>query len=303
MESNETSRLSTTARAQGGVLLGRQTRALIGRASLAAALRRGLVTSIWHGAYATGPMTLESRLKAAELTLGGPARPCLDTAAEIYGFDLSGGTSLHLLAHRDFASKRSELVLHRIDPLAPLVEVRGRPTMDPVETAVRVAAGFRGPSAAPRSLAVLDAALASGAVDTAGALACFADAVTLRGIRQVRDVADWADGRAESPRESWLRWLFLQAGFPPPMLQWRVEPRPGRWYRLDLAWPAYKVGCEYDGVAFHTGEALWNDRALLNDVLGDGWLMTMVTNSMLTQGPAQVLGQVGGMLRSRGASW
>ena len=284
MESNETSRLSTTARAQGGVLLGRQTRALIGRASLAAALRRGLVTSIWHGAYATGPITLESCLKAAELTLGGPARPCLDTAAEIYGFDLSGGTSLHLLAHRDFASKRSELVLHRIDPLAPLVEVRGRPTMDPVETAVRVAAGFRGPSAAPRSLAVLDAALASGAVDTAGALACFADAVTLRGIRQVRDVADWADGRAESPRESWLRWLFLQAGFPPPMLQWRV-------------------GCEYDGVAFHTGEALWNDRARLNDVLGDGWLMTMVTNSMLTQGPAQVLGQVGGMLRSRGASW
>ena len=70
-------------------------------------------------------------------------------------------------------------------------------------------------------LAIADAALASGRV-TPGALArAVGRAKGWPGAPQARRVVALADGRRESPLESWSAWTFDEQGLPSP--QWQVE--------------------------------------------------------------------------------
>ncbi len=290
--------LAPIAAAQFGVVLFQQAADVLPRRRITAAVGHGDLVRLWHGAYALPPVSLETRLRAAELTLGPDQIACLDTAAALHGFDLSGDPRLHLLAGNGAISRRPELVLHRIKPLSPLLRYRDQALMAGAETAVRVAARQRTDSAA---LAVMDAALASRAVARKVQLAEIAERLLINGIQRVRRVVNWADSQAESPRESWLRWLFLDGGLPPPVTQFWVRLADVR-YRLDLAWPQYKVGCEYDGTMFHTGQALYKDRRRLNDLTADGWLLTFATQSLTAGEQGNLVAQVAGMLRSRGAS-
>jgi very-short-patch-repair endonuclease len=63
-----------------------------------------------------------------------------------------------------------------------------------------------------------------------------------RGIRRLRDAMKLADGGAESPKETELRLLLVRDGLPRPVTQIRVGNR-----RVDMGWPQWKVGVEYDG--------------------------------------------------------
>ena len=76
--------------------------------------------------------------------------------------------------------------------------------------------------------------------------------------------------------------------------------RTGVVRRLDLAWPEFKIGCEYDGVAFHTGGALYDDRARLNDLTAEGWAMVFATGAMVWTGRAQLVARVLALLEARG---
>jgi hypothetical protein len=188
-------------------------------------------------------------------------------------------------------------VLHRRLITAPLVEIGGRLVTNPYETALCVAALQ---SSNPRMLAVLDAALRSGHVSDLELLATCADRLSVNRIRQVRPMISWADPRAESPPESWLRWVFLDAGLPPPTPQVWIDTPSGRRRRVDLGWPKYRVGCEYEGVEFHTGAALHKDRQKLNDVTAADWLTFYVTQQMVWHDRARLVGRVDSMLRARG---
>lgn len=69
-----------------------------------------------------------------------------------------------------------------------------------------------------------------------------------RGLVNLREVLPHVDGGAESPQESWLRTLFVDAGLPRPTTQFVVYTADGRYIkRLDMVWEKYKVGVEYDG--------------------------------------------------------
>lgn len=69
-----------------------------------------------------------------------------------------------------------------------------------------------------------------------------------RGMRRLRVALPLVDGGAESPRETWLRLLFIDAGLPPPTTQFVVYDEFGRYVRrIDMCWQQYKVGAEYDG--------------------------------------------------------
>lgn len=70
----------------------------------------------------------------------------------------------------------------------------------------------------------------------------------LTGIRRVPEVLDLVDGGAQSPKETWLRLLFIEAGFPRPQTQVPVPGPDGRpRYYLDMGWPEVMVAAEYDG--------------------------------------------------------
>ncbi|UUO03393.1 hypothetical protein M4D79_10335 [Mycolicibacterium novocastrense] len=70
----------------------------------------------------------------------------------------------------------------------------------------------------------------------------------VRGLRQLRAALPLVDGGAESPRETWLRLLFIDAGLPRPTTQIVVKDEWGRYVRrIDMCWEGFKVGAEYDG--------------------------------------------------------
>lgn len=67
-----------------------------------------------------------------------------------------------------------------------------------------------------------------------------------RGNKRARLVLDLMDAGAESPRESWLRLVVVDAGFPRPTTQIRVTDGQLVAY-LDLGWEDQMVALEYDG--------------------------------------------------------
>jgi hypothetical protein len=70
----------------------------------------------------------------------------------------------------------------------------------------------------------------------------------VRGLRRLRVAFPLVDGGAESPPETWLRLLFIDAGLPRPRTQVVVRDERGRYIRrIDMCWEEFKVGAEYDG--------------------------------------------------------
>lgn len=70
----------------------------------------------------------------------------------------------------------------------------------------------------------------------------------VRGLRRLRVALPLVDGGAESPKETWLRLLFIDAGLPRPTTQYVICDEYGRYVRrIDMCWAAFKVGAEYDG--------------------------------------------------------
>jgi hypothetical protein len=70
----------------------------------------------------------------------------------------------------------------------------------------------------------------------------------LRGLRRLRVALPLVDGGAESPRETWLRLIFVDAGLPRPTTQFVVYDETSRHVRrIDMVWEEFKVGAEYDG--------------------------------------------------------
>jgi hypothetical protein len=69
-----------------------------------------------------------------------------------------------------------------------------------------------------------------------------------RGIVQLRRALDLMDGGAESPQETRTRLLLINAGFPRPKTQIVVCNEHGEFVaRIDMGWPEWKVGVQYDG--------------------------------------------------------
>lgn len=84
--------------------------------------------------------------------------------------------------------------------------------------------------------------------------------ITIDDLRaEVRSMGDVAGGLlasaldlvrmgAESPEETRLRLAVLRAGLPEPQLNWALRTSSGvEIARLDLAYPRFKIGAEYDG--------------------------------------------------------
>ncbi|HEY5516290.1 MAG TPA: hypothetical protein VIK12_08795 [Pengzhenrongella sp.] len=73
-----------------------------------------------------------------------------------------------------------------------------------------------------------------------------------RGIAGARVVLDHADARAESPWETFVRYVLVSHGLPRPDLQIPVHTRLG-WFWADLGWPEWKLLIEFDGFVKYSG--------------------------------------------------
>ncbi|BDX30562.1 hypothetical protein TUM20985_11090 [Mycobacterium antarcticum] len=74
-----------------------------------------------------------------------------------------------------------------------------------------------------------------------------------RHLRRLREVIDLMDGGAQSPKETWLRLLLIDAGFPRPTTQIPVLDDFGHPFAfLDMGWEDLKIAIEYDGEQHRT---------------------------------------------------
>lgn len=99
-----------------------------------------------------------------------------------------------------------------------------------------------------------------------------------RGIAQAREAIALFDSGAQSPKESWLRIVLVQAGLPPPQTQIPVFDHFGEPVAyLDMGWEELKVAVEYDGEQHRTDrrQYTWDVRRL-ETLERLGWIIVRV---------------------------
>jgi transcriptional regulator with AbiEi antitoxin domain of type IV toxin-antitoxin system len=112
-----------------------------------------------------------------------------------------------------------------------------------VTTPERTAVDLVGRSPRVQGLVALDALLHAEAVTITALEERARDMRGRYGGIRFAELVRLADGGAESPMESVLRLLLVDAGLPRPVAQYRVRNADGHVLaRLDLAYPAHRIG-------------------------------------------------------------
>lgn len=94
-----------------------------------------------------------------------------------------------------------------------------------------------------------------------------------RGIRSLRTAIDLMDGGAQSPKETELRLMLVDAGYPRPKTQIPVVDEYGYEFAyLDMGWEDVMIAVEYDGEHHRTDRDQWTwDVKRLRKVERRGW--------------------------------
>ena len=98
----------------------------------------------------------------------------------------------------------------------------------------------------------------------------------VRGIRQARWVARFADGRSQLPGESVSRLYLNDLGFAPPQLQVPFQGPRGKVYAIDFGLDDVNAWGEFDGLGKYFDVALGGDpdgrKALLREKEREDWI-------------------------------
>lgn len=278
--------------ANGGVATTRQLLAVLSPKTLECAVRAGRVIRVRRGVYTLKPPDLSTRLAGLDLACGKRVVACMQTAAEMYGFDTEPDQRLHILDPGIRMRPSADVMVHqRIG--APLRVVHGRLVTASAWTAVEIARTLR----RPRVLAVLDAALHSGCCTSQELFAAVDQQKGRRGIVQVRELLHLADALAESPMESEARLVFIDGGLPLPELQYTIVDLHGRVWRVDFAWPDAKVVAEYDSVEWHANPERWKHDRMKSAALAEcGWTTIPMVVDDVRKYPNELVRRVFGHL-------
>jgi len=88
----------------------------------------------------------------------------------------------------------------------------------------------------------------------------------------VRELLEYADGRAESGMESEARLVMIEYGLPLPELQYEIRGRDGESWRVDFAWLEERVAAEYESIEWHSNRAaMLADKKRFAGVQELGW--------------------------------
>lgn len=187
------------------------------------------------------PRTLAVKTHAAALWVPGSI-VAGRAAAGLHGVSwVDENTPVELIGTSRRPRKGVVVRQERIDP-DEIVRIGELAVTSPERTALDLARHL----ARVQAVAYLDALIASTGVRTPDVLELAAHYYGARGVRRARAMLPLADAGAQSPRESWLRMLVVDAGLPRPRTQIPVTDG----YRtafVDLGWDEPKIGLEYDG--------------------------------------------------------
>ena len=120
-----------------------------------------------------------------------------------------------------------------------------------------------------------------------------------RGVKRLKDAVPLVDGGAASPRETWLRLLYVDAGLPPPRTQIPIFDVDGTLLRtVDMGWEEFKVLSEYDGDQHRTDRPQYvKDMRVIPKIERLGYIVQRVIKE---DQPAAIVGRAWDALVSRG---
>jgi hypothetical protein len=112
-----------------------------------------------------------------------------------------------------------------------------------------------------------------------------------RGIARARQAVELFDPGAQSPKESWLRVVLIQAGLPRPQTQIPVFDEFGSAIaNLDMGWEDVKVAVEYDGEQHRSGRRQYTWDVRRSEMLERlGWIVIRVVAG---DRPAEIVSRV-----------
>ena len=246
-----------------------------------ARLRRGSCVDIgiWAEAHVEGRIRL--RAEAAEQTALYPPIWASTTAAAFHVLPLLGVRDSHLHTIERAANPqktRTDIVRHNV-PLAPhdITQIGGHLVTSLERTAYDAARML----SLEGAVALMDAAMRIHAWDEstrtysieraeefrAGMIQRIRANTGARGIKQLRFVVEFADGRSESPGESQSRVRMWELHIPAPVLQMPIAIG-GEHRRADFAWPQLHRFGEFDGAIKLTDPAMMRGRTV-EEILRD----------------------------------
>jgi Protein of unknown function (DUF559) len=223
-------------------------------------VRSGQLVRMRQGVYATkramdwaeGDPVLAHVLtvRAAKATVGGNAVASYHSAALLHRLSLlkpppEGAVALTLPSARPWNRARpADVVFHASDlPPADVTRLYDLP----VTTAARTVMDLARTLPFMDAVVVADSALQQEKATKPELHQILKESAGWPGVKQARQVIEFADERAESPLESAARVVFEQSGLEPPELQATIHG-PTFAYRVDFLWRARQVIAEADGL-------------------------------------------------------
>lgn len=186
---------------------------------------------------------------------------------------------------------REQLLAH--DEIA---RVAGMPVTTPARTAYDMGRYL----SRRRAVARLDALMRATPFSAEDVLLLAKRYPAARGIRRLRSVLPLIDGGAASPKETWLRLLLIDAGFPIPSTQIPVVDGYRCLAMLDMGWREFGVAVEYDGDQHRSDRRQYvKDQWRLRKLGELGWVIIRV---IAEDDPGDVVERVTRALRARGWS-
>jgi very-short-patch-repair endonuclease len=165
----------------------------------------------------------------------------------------------------------------------------------PTTTAARTAFDIACPNSVGNAVAAVDALARATRFNVADAQVLANRYKGHRNVRRARRALTLIDAGAESPRETWLRLLLIDAGYPRPQTQIPVYGEYGELVALlDLGWEDVKIALEYEGDHHRTDRRQFHRDIARYEALPDlGWITVRVTAEDMP----------GGILRRVAAAW
>ncbi|MCV7017430.1 DUF559 domain-containing protein [Mycolicibacterium aichiense] len=267
-----------------------------------AAVRRGDVTrralirkhrAIYRDVYLSRDIELTAQLRARAAYLATGATLCGLSAAAAFGTKWLDPSAPAEIIRADRHAPRG-IVVHTW-ALASDETCLTRSMW--VTTAARTAFDIGRYMNPQRAIPIVDALMNATGLEQAAIRAVADRHPSARGVSRLRSILRLVDGGAESPQESRLRLLLVEAGLPRPETQ--IEFRDLH-IRVDMGWREWKVAVEYDGVQHWTNrrQRAW-DLERIAQLEAVGWVVVRVSADMMKR-PEIIVERVASKLRAAG---
>jgi len=152
------------------------------------------------------------------------------------------------------------------------------------------------------AIVCLDAMLKKGKVRLDRLAADFASRHRWPGRRRAEAALNDVEPLAESPMETRLRLLAVDAGLPRPVAQYKIMNGKRFVARVDYAYPEYKIALEYDGDHHRERVTHRFDMERQNELHVMGWIVLRFHADDVLRRPEHVVAQIRAVLRRRGST-